>query len=221
MASHTDQRNNLGSIAVGLRPHNTNNVQSRILQPYFILKLWISNDVDQNVRQLYIDAVEKHNSAVNICIWEDINSEFDAGFDLFCPNEEHIDSEKLGHKINHMVKCSMNKITPFYHNQEITNNYGKKPVGYYLYPRSSTGTKTPLRLSNSVGIIDSGYRGNIISAFDNRSNTGEAFKVVKGMRAVQICPPDLSYPIVVKLVESETELGVTNRGEGGFGSTGV
>ena len=90
-----------------------------------------------------------------------------------------------------------------------------------MYPRSSTGTKTPLRLSNSVGIIDSGYRGNIISAFDNRSNTGEAFKVVKGMRAVQICPPDLSYPIVVKLVESETELGVTNRGEGGFGSTGV
>ena len=98
---------------------------------------------------------------------------------------------------------------------------GEKPVGYYLYPRSSTGTKTPLRLSNSVGIIDSGYRGNIIAAFDNRdsSNDGD-FKVEKGSRVVQICPPELSYPVLVEIVDNESDLGTTNRGEGGFGSTG-
>ena len=39
-------------------------------------------------------------------------------------------------------------------------------VSYYLYPRSSVSTKTPLRLANSVGIIDSGYRGNIKAVFD-------------------------------------------------------
>ena len=44
-------------------------------------------------------------------------------------------------------------------------------VGYYLYSRSSTGSKTPLRLSNSVGIIDSGYRGNIKACFDNINNS--------------------------------------------------
>ena len=38
-----------------------------------------------------------------------------------------------------------------------------KNIGYYLYPRSSI-SKTPLILANSVGIIDSGYRGNIKAA---------------------------------------------------------
>ena len=73
-----------------------------------------------------------------------------------------------------------------------------------------------------MGIIDSGYRGNIIAAFDNRdtmSNDGD-FKVEGGSRVVQICPPELSYPVLVKIVENESDLGTTNRGEGGFGSTG-
>jgi dUTP pyrophosphatase len=91
-------------------------------------------------------------------------------------------------------------------------------VGYYLYPRSSTGTKTPLRLANSVGIIDSGYRGNIISVFDNWKNS--TYVVEKYNRLVQICPPDLSYPMSVTMVENDDTLGRTERGEGGFGSTG-
>jgi dUTPase len=40
-------------------------------------------------------------------------------------------------------------------------------------------------------------------------------------RVVQICPPDISYPMVVTMVNSEEELGETNRSAGGFGSTGV
>ena len=91
-----------------------------------------------------------------------------------------------------------------------------------MYPRSSTGTKTPLRLSNSVGIIDSGYRGNIIAAFDNRDtmSNSSGFKVERGSRVGQICPPELSYPVLVEIVQNESDLGTTNRGEGGFGSTG-
>ena len=79
-----------------------------------------------------------------------------------------------------------------------------------------------MRLSNSVGIIDSGYRGNIIAAFDNRKEVGdgEGFTVERGMRVVQICPPDSGYPILVTLVDKEDDLGITNRGSGGFGSTG-
>jgi len=92
---------------------------------------------------------------------------------------------------------------------------GIAAVGYFLYPRSSTGTKTPLRLANSIGIIDSGYRGNYIAAFDNIRS--ESFKVERLQRLVQICPPNLTYPLRVELVD---ELEQTARGAGGFGSTG-
>jgi dUTP pyrophosphatase len=89
-------------------------------------------------------------------------------------------------------------------------------VGYFLYPRSSTGTKTPLRLANSIGIIDSGYRGNYIAAFDNVRI--ESFQIEQAQRLVQICSPNLTYPLRVELVE-ELDMD-TVRGEGGFGSTG-
>ena len=98
-----------------------------------------------------------------------------------------------------------------------------KPVSFYLYPRSSIG-KTPLRMSNSVGIIDSGYRGHIIAAFDAPPEftcKGGSYTVDAYQRLVQICPPDLSYPIYVELVDAIEDLGQTERGEGGFGSTGA
>ena len=90
------------------------------------------------------------------------------------------------------------------------------PVGYFLYPRSSTGTKTPLRLANSVGVIDAGYRGNYIAAFDNIRAAW--FKVEKGQKLVQICAPNITYPLRVEIVK-ELDL-ITVRGAGGFGSTG-
>ena len=87
------------------------------------------------------------------------------------------------------------------------------PVSYYLYRRSSI-IKTPLRLANSVGIIDSGYRGDIIACVDNIKNV--PYTIEQGTRLFQICGPTLE-PIEFKLV---TDLSDTQRGEGGFGSTG-
>jgi dUTP pyrophosphatase len=83
--------------------------------------------------------------------------------------------------------------------------------GYYLYPRSSI-YKTPLRQSNSVGIIDAGYRGEIKAAIDCRS----PYCIHKGERYFQICAPDLK-PIRVVIVNN---LSTTERGQNGFGSTG-
>jgi len=136
----------------------------------------------------------------------------DAGFDLFVPSVVGCVVEgRSTFKLNHQVKASMTWVC---------RNYTEMDVAYYLYPRSSTGTKTPLRLANSVGIIDAGYRGPLIAAFDNWSN--ESYEIKEGQRLVQICPPDLSnYPLYVELVETEEELGLTERGEGGFGSTGI
>ena len=93
-----------------------------------------------------------------------------------------------------------------------------KPYPYYMYPRSSMGSKTKLRLANSVGIIDSGYRGNLKAVFDN-INHDQSHECEAGTRLLQICSGSLD-PFIVKLVDNESELGVTKRGECGFGSTG-
>jgi hypothetical protein len=91
--------------------------------------------------------------------------------------------------------------------------------GYYLYPRSSMGLKTPLRCANSVGIIDSGYRGNIKGCL---TNTNEMqFELNSRERYMQICPANITYPMVITEVDSLEELGNTTRGSGGFGSTGT
>ena len=87
------------------------------------------------------------------------------------------------------------------------------PGGYYLYPRSSI-SKTPFRMANSVGIIDAGYRGNIMAKIDN---TGPSDLTIRaGERLFQICMPDLCpFKVVIGGVIYDTE-----RGSGGFGSTG-
>lgn len=104
------------------------------------------------------------------------------------------------------------------------------PSGFYLYPRSSI-SKTRMRLANSVGIIDAGYRGDIIAAVDTIGLFGsndiwhvwkETLSPIKKYdRYFQLCAPDLS-PFQVHIVDTEAELGApTIRGQGGFGSTGV
>ena len=72
-------------------------------------------------------------------------------------------------------------------------------------------------LANSVGIIDSGYRGQLIGAFRNIGSS-EPYTVEKYSRLLQICAPDLR-PIYVELV-TENFFDQTDRGSGGFGSTG-
>ena len=91
------------------------------------------------------------------------------------------------------------------------------PEGYVglIFPRSSI-RNYDLTLTNSVGVIDSGYRGEIQCTFIKRR--GVASKVYDvGDRIVQMMI--VPYP---KVVFQETiELSITERGEGGFGSTGV
>ena len=84
---------------------------------------------------------------------------------------------------------------------------------YFLMPRSSV-SKTPLRQANSVGLIDGGYRGEIIAVVDNIKN--QDYTVDAGDRLFQIVAIDGS-PIDFELVETLSE---TSRGSGGFGSTG-
>lgn len=89
------------------------------------------------------------------------------------------------------------------------------PEGYVmlLIPRSSTWT-TPLRMPNSVGVIDSDYRGEVCALLQNTHHltwTAEA-----GERLVQ----GVIVPVPSVQVIEVDELSETSRGAGGFGSTG-
>lgn len=94
------------------------------------------------------------------------------------------------------------------------------PAGYEVQvrPRSGLSLKSPLRIANAPGTIDADYRGEVGIIV---TNTGDVPYVVdKGMKIAQflIAPTPMIQWVSVDSVE---ELGSTNRGAGGFGSTGV
>ena len=88
------------------------------------------------------------------------------------------------------------------------------PRGYvgFIFPRSSVSKKQNFYLKNAVGVIDSGYRGEIMLRF-NVSETH--YEVGDKIGQLIILP----YPEIQ--LQEVNELTSTDRGEGGFGSTGV
>lgn len=181
----------------------------------------IGGDSQLALKNLYLEAIAKHNEKIMGDCFPD------AGFDLFIPRNTKVRVNSTGQLIDLGIKTAMFSAKT------------RMPLSYYIYPRSSM-SKTPLRLANSVGIIDSGYRGNLMMACDciatetQKKNTvyghyddggGEAgmekcYICRRGVRLVQICSPTLS-PFKVKIVDSMEELGISERGAGGFGSTGL
>ena len=91
------------------------------------------------------------------------------------------------------------------------------PDGYVLllFPRSSTGKNTWLRMANSVGVIDSDYRGTIHALYENV--VWGNYLVQTGERIAQ----GIIVPIPKVEFEEVEELSTTERGDGGFGSTGI
>ena len=96
-----------------------------------------------------------------------------------------------------------------------------------VFPRSSI-RKTGLQLSNSVGVIDSGYRGELQATFNklfggegmydemkvNQMQPNDYYKIGDRVAQIMIIPfPPIEF-------EQVTQLSETERGEGGFGSTG-
>lgn len=183
------------------------------------------DDTDEELKHLYVEAAKKHNQK----LLEDPVF-YDAGFDLFLPknNKDTYNCEdgtkfytrawkdKPTNKVDFRVKCCGKLYT--------NGQFCYTP--FYIYARSSI-SKTPLRLANNQGIIDAGYRGNLIGMFDclNSSDVSDDrefdWYMKKYSRILQICAPNL-IPIYVNIVDTLEELGPsTLRGIGGFGSTGV
>ena len=105
--------------------------------------------------------------------------------------------------------------------QKLEDKVNEIPKGYVglVFPRSSI-RKTDLSLTNCVGVIDSGYRGEIQATFKKIFGKNDVrldeldYNVGDRIAQIMIIP----YPSVT-FVEVD-ELSQTDRGEGGFGSTG-
>lgn len=170
---------------------------------FAVLKIYTENE---ELKNIYQTAIIKHNSNMSL-------SKFpDSGFDLYCPEQVNIVEPNKAHFVDYQIKTEM-----LYYNKSL-NSVSNSP--FYMYPRSSF-SKTPLILGNHVGIIDSGYRGNLIGAFKfSPTDTYRTnYTIEKEQRLLQICHPTLC-PIYVILAEND-DLQITERGSGGFGSTGI
>jgi len=122
----------------------------------------------------------------------------DSGIDLYNFKDIPVDYNRVG-TADFEIKCEMIDIT--------TNEY----TSYYLVPRSSL-SKTSFQLANSVGIIDAGYRGNLMAKVRCFDENGA---VLRQGAHFQIVGPNLK-PIKVSVVDYLSD---TSRNDGGFGST--
>nr|DAH79171.1 MAG TPA: dUTPase [Caudoviricetes sp.] len=122
----------------------------------------------------------------------------DAGFDLYCTSKE-VDWDKR------QIICH-------------TGLAFEIPEGFVglLFPRSSVSNK-PLIMANSVGVIDSCYRGEVTVKFnitDMRQSGMNHYQVGNKVAQIIIIPyPEIEF-------EEAEELSETDRGTGGYGSTG-
>lgn len=96
----------------------------------------------------------------------------------------------------------------------------KIPIGYVglVFSRSSMG-KVQVTLANSVGVIDESYRGNIKVMIQNNS-PDKYYEIKKGDRICQLVLMPIIFPEVLEYVGSNEDWLNTDRGNGGFGSSG-
>lgn len=133
-------------------------------------------------------------------------SEYAAGFDLYADSVENINSsEGWSLQINPGETVKVN-----------TGISIALPDGTFggIYPRSGLATKQGLAPANKVGVVDEDYRGPVIVALYNHSNFPQI--IHQGDRIAQL----IIQPYVWEPLHVVEELSLTDRGDGGFGSSG-
>jgi len=136
-------------------------------------------------------------------------SDLNAGFDLHAA--ESVKVEQTPQFIPFGISVRLLKVQPMPHGT--SSDLLKTDSHFWLVPRSSI-YKSGLMMANSVGVIDKSYRGELKAPV--WSMTGQS-EVSLGDRLFQIVVPDMGWIRHVRLVDSLPE---TERGAGGFGSTG-
>lgn len=136
-------------------------------------------------------------------------SDSNAGFDLYTSETVHI-SQTPGF-VPFGIAARLLKVEQMPHGS--SDEYVKSDSHFMLMPRSSI-FKKGLLMANSVGVIDKSYRGELKAPV--WSMTGDSV-VEYSERLFQIVAPDMGWIRHVRVVDSLPE---TDRGAGGFGSTG-
>jgi len=175
-----------------------------------VLKLWVDPNIP-GLRELYTEQISKHNESVNTADFPN------SGFDLFVAYKTTVppittDNYK-SEMIKFGVKCEMYKRLM---NLNDDSEY-RETTACLLTPRSSM-SQAPLIQSNHIGLIDSGYRGEIKAPVRNLIQTD--YVIEPHTRLFQLWHP-CAFPFTVIMVDDESELSSTERGEGGFGSSGI
>lgn len=132
-----------------------------------------------------------------------------AGFDLFA--SEDVLVEQTPQFIPFGIVARLLRVQQF--PGGTSNDYLKTDSHFWLIPRSSI-YKTGLIMANSTGVIDKSYRGELKAPV--WSMTGKS-EVARGDRLFQIVAPDMGWIRNIRVVNSVPN---TERGAGGFGSTG-
>ena len=125
----------------------------------------------------------------------------DAGADIYAPETVVVPANARGFKVETGLCCAI-------------------PDGWEIQirPRSGMSMKTPLRISNQIGTIDSSYMGEWCILFDNFSDN--SYTINAGDRIAQaVLKP--SYSFLGKTVDDIHSIKNTERDNGGFGSSGV
>lgn len=201
----------------------------------------VSDEFDENYTdeerkkliEFYMEKISLHEKSKYVLdqLRKPMKNQFrDSGFDLVVPwvkdcalrGPSHSQDDggiyfyRPGRKklCNLRVQIAVYKVTKLQQQTNFSWLSILQPSPYYLYARSSI-YKTNFSLANNVGIIDTGYRGNICAALHNTSGIYTSVKM--GTRMTQICMPGLCPNFHVRLVK---KLSDTSRGSGGFGSTG-
>ena len=141
------------------------------------------------------------------CLYETSLTE-NAGIDLFMPENIEVPARSFGTIIDLKVTAVL---------RQNSTQAGSPASAFWLLPRSSTGLKTPLRLSNSMGLIDAGYRNTLKAIVDNVSDT--PYFIERGSRLFQICSGTLE-PLTWKKVEKVEDTNSYTRGLDGLGDSG-
>jgi dUTP pyrophosphatase len=136
-------------------------------------------------------------------------SDSNAGYDLYSSDDVHV--EQTPKFISFGITARLLKVQPM--PGGTSNDWLKTDSHFWLMPRSSI-YKSGLMMANSTGVIDKSYRGELKAPVWSMTANSN---VVRGDRLFQIVAPDMGWIRNIRIVDSMSS---TERGAGGFGSTG-
>lgn len=163
--------------------------------------------------ELEIMVLDKETSGINekVKFYKDQYdiSDLNAGFDLYASSDVQV--EQTPQFIPFGIVARLLKVEHF--PGGTSNDYLKTDSHFWLMPRSSI-YKTGLMMANSTGVIDKSYRGELKAPVWSMTANSN---VIRGDRLFQIVAPDMGWIRNIRIVNS---MPFTDRGTGGFGSTG-